>query len=1142
MTSEGQYAGRQPAEATSGGAEPPDDVFPPDADGPRTPGRASVPPPAGHTPPPADDFPTSYAPPPHATPNGGSPFVVPAVPPFGQSPDVPFGPSFPAADRYGSPAAEPSAGFPPAPPSNGAAHARPAGPAGGFPQADAGSFPQADAGRAGASAFPVQTGPAQPGGASAAGSARVPQGSARVPQADHGPLPRRGGPGGPLPGSGDPRADSAFPGGAFAGGQHPRPGGGFAGQEPASGGRDTGGSPSSREPLPRRSSATDLFGGARAAASDAAQAPQSAWAPPAAANVAPEDDPFEPHPYRSGTASGSSPSDFDGFAPGSPTRGRTGRDHEAVDPQPSAPVAPSRASGTSPFDSSASPSAAGGPFGPPASPSDAGSAASRPSAPSGESGPVHEARFAPGLGDSRPAAPDARVREQASSGRPPGISAFGDQRIRVPGATLTGLPDAPSPVRGGSPDVESPVPSASSPSPSASASSVGGGLPRRAPADNVGDADSGRRLPAGDLPVRSNRSPLAQEPSFGDGGSFASGDPQGRAEVPTAFNDSPATPPSSSAHEHAGRVPADSDDEFPFGRGTSSDSPARPALTSPDSPAQPPYGGNPSVPVFGRASASGSGASSSFPRPVSTDSGGSPFAGQSGGSGSASGGFAQRAPGASLAATGAPAATEPRGGAVPQPRDPADPAALAAAPATSAADLTAPGGPAGFGAPAVPGGPAAPEAPAASGPAGPAGPATSAAAPAKGTARPVSASASVPTASRVAPADGDELTPAPAVAPQARVYGRPIRSDDGQPPAPVPSFARPPGAPGNAAPFGRPEGGRHDDDQPGESRREPGRPDSGAAGGRMPHHSGSHPADQLGGPSQDMPPLGPKTLPPGGNRGTARATASARVAPPPPPSGPAQDDRSGPPYNEFTTDVARRGRGNSSARPAPADNYGENTTDMAGRGSGSDRPYVPAPALPSLHARPPLVDGFPPPDSADPTRQSGVSPDRRLSSSSPGQASPSGAGPANRATVTPPGPDQTASWPGPAEEGTQAGQGRFDAFKPDTATAAKPETPHVRMLPTLIGVILVAALVVGAAMGLVWLISRGSDSGFSANAGDCVKRSGENAVKAHCGDSGTFVIVSNVDTKEQCPDPGQPYVLNPTDGGKTQVLCLKPSR
>jgi hypothetical protein len=55
-----------------------------------------------------------------------------------------------------------------------------------------------------------------------------------------------------------------------------------------------------------------------------------------------------------------------------------------------------------------------------------------------------------------------------------------------------------------------------------------------------------------------------------------------------------------------------------------------------------------------------------------------------------------------------------------------------------------------------------------------------------------------------------------------------------------------------------------------------------------------------------------------------------------------------------------------------------------------------------------------------------------------------------------------------------------------------------------------------------------------------VKREGTEAVTAKCGDPGTFEVTSIVDTKEQCSDPGQPYVLNPTADNKTKVLCLKP--
>jgi collagen type III alpha len=382
-------------------------------------------------------------------------------------------------------------------------------------------------------------------------------------------------------------------------------------------------------------------------------------------------------------------------------------------------------------------------------------------------------------------------------------------------------------------------------------------------------------------------------------------------------------------------------------------------------------------------------------------------------------GYAQRVPGASFAASGMPAAVEPRNSAGPQPRDAAE-------------------------------------------------------RPAVGSARAVSASASVPVASRVAPSQGDQIPPPPA-APQARVYGRatqPTDTDDG-----------------------------------GERGAAP----------AAPYHS--HPEPDQHGPGGGGATAAPQ--PPG--RVSGRASASARVSPPgSQPAAPGQ----GAPYTEPTPDVAGRGRANVPGKPASPGPYSELTTDISHRGQATEQPYVPAPALPSMHARPPLDNGFPPPPDAEKIER----PDRpRMGGVFPG--------PASRATVTPPGPNETTSWPaGPAD----AEQGRFDQFKPDAT--AKPETPHVRMLPVLLGVIIGAALLVGLAIGIVWLISRGSDSGgISVSAGDCVKRSGNEAVKAACGDPGAFQVVSIADTKEQCADPGQPYVVNPTNDGKTQVLCLKPS-
>jgi hypothetical protein len=188
-----------------------------------------------------------------------------------------------------------------------------------------------------------------------------------------------------------------------------------------------------------------------------------------------------------------------------------------------------------------------------------------------------------------------------------------------------------------------------------------------------------------------------------------------------------------------------------------------------------------------------------------------------------------------------------------------------------------------------------------------------------------------------------------------------------------------------------------------------------------------------------------------------------------------------------------------------------------------------------MHASPPRVDGFPPP-SQQPAPP-GIEGERpRMGGVFPG--------PATRATVTPPpGPDETASWPNRGDQ-PEADQGRFDQFKPDAdATApvkSEPAAPHVRMIPVILGVIIGAGLLVGLAFGLVYLISGDSDHSFSVSAGECVKQDGEEAVKVPCTDAGAFEVVSIADTKEQCADPGQPYVINPTSDGRSQVLCLKP--
>nr|BFE66816.1 hypothetical protein GCM10020092_001170 [Actinoplanes digitatis] len=166
---------------------------------------------------------------------------------------------------------------------------------------------------------------------------------------------------------------------------------------------------------------------------------------------------------------------------------------------------------------------------------------------------------------------------------------------------------------------------------------------------------------------------------------------------------------------------------------------------------------------------------------------------------------------------------------------------------------------------------------------------------------------------------------------------------------------------------------------------------------------------------------------------------------------------------------------------------------MAGRNQPPGQPYVPAPALPTMHAAPPLENGFPPAPAPDSTQPFGERP--RMGGVFPG--------PASRATVAPPDPEQTANWPSRPAPG-EADQGRFDSFRPDApepapAEAAKPETPHVRMLPVILGVILGAGLLVGLTLGITWLIARGSHDGDTGGSGFSVKARRLRQARGHRG-------------------------------------------
>ncbi len=1004
--------------------------------------------------------------------------------------------------------------------------------------------------------------------------------------------------------------------------------------------------------LPQRSSAAAQGTAGSFAARESAWAPQPSAQPAGAAEGNPFARPVEQHPYRSG-AGGQLPQRSPGIA-GGPLDGPVGEfngftpTRQPVESTPGAgPDMPRRPGGPfdrqSPAPADRPPFGAPGdqsPFGPPDGPVPFGAG----------SGPAERSPFAPREPGGSPAGESfgsARTDDDQRAGdRPPGLSAFGDQRVRVPGATLTGLPDGPPagsdsgafPARGGDESGRLPARNSDESGRLPARGHDSGHLPGRGDDSSRGGSESGG-FPTrggsgnGSFPVRGARNgdnvarDDAESGAFSgrsaiENGTFASRtDPddalfanRGNADGGARGDAFPArdgafsarlaaengSPPSRGGAFPPGGDPSRDDvdsegfpggdrpDSNPFRDGSfrredpdggfaglrsaadgdGDRGPGRPVPGQPDDlPARHGFGNRPDE--DGRQPSGGPGGHGYAQRipGASFASAGPPDGGRPDGSAS---GYAQRVPGASFGSAGSPVAAEPRSAAaVPQPRDPAERPESGEPPAAAVRP-----------------------------------------APARGSARPVSASASVPVASRLTPPSDEEVPPPPPASAQSRVYGRPVPpADEDASPSPYQGEEQPVSGAFGAAPAVGPRGAAPTSGSYGQSPENPyarpadgaygqpsaspftpqsdgtyGRPPEGLFGARPSSEAspfgdsadGSQddpfgrrtPNDERAGfgtaPSSGTPDAAPTSgafgaaptsgafgaAPTSGDGQPGRASASARVTPPPPgqpfaPASPATGQSPEPgnaaQFTEFTTDIAGRGRpgsvpGNPAARTTPPDQYSENTTDVSGRGHGSEQPYVPAPALPSMHATPPLENGFPAADAPDATQPFGERP--RMGGVFPG--------PASRATVTPPGPDQTASWPHRPE--AEADQSRFDSFKADApeklpTDVAKPETPHVRMLPVILGVILGACLIVGLTLGVTWLIARGSHdggSGFAVRTGDCVKRNGDEAVTAKCGDAGSFEVTAIVDTKEQCPDRNQPYVVNPTDTGRSQVLCLKP--
>lgn len=417
-------------------------------------------------------------------------------------------------------------------------------------------------------------------------------------------------------------------------------------------------------------------------------------------------------------------------------------------------------------------------------------------------------------------------------------------------------------------------------------------------------------------------------------------------------------------------------------------------------------------------------------------------------------------------------------------------------------------------------------------------------------ARAVSASAVVPTSSRVAPPAEPEPLPARPSATQPRIYGRPVRDGSApgggvllpEPATPAtphpPAYASTPepnSQPTSVAPPARP----FEPDPP----ARPFEPDPPARPFPLDPPAGRFGLDPQGRPfDASTPPLkpparpfDPSTPPPDPQARPFDASARTPVGPgarpfspsaPPYRPDPRAADPTAPPYGERTQDIAHR-------MSAGADH--DRPTD----GAPVADPVVPAPALSSF-----LPPGLPVERDLRNGRTFGP-PGRRDSAidGAPGNGAVPGE-PTAYGTPTVPPP---AAFPGePAGRRDLPGEdrtGRLDAFKPEAEPAPQPEpTPHVRSGWVLLAVLAGAVLLVALPLFLVWLAADGSDDTFDVQPGACVKQIGTSAARADCTDPDAFTVVSKVDSQERCTDLTQPFIRVPVGDSRFEVLCLKKAR
>lgn len=354
----------------------------------------------------------------------------------------------------------------------------------------------------------------------------------------------------------------------------------------------------------------------------------------------------------------------------------------------------------------------------------------------------------------------------------------------------------------------------------------------------------------------------------------------------------------------------------------------------------------------------------------------------------------------------------------------------------------------------------------------------------------VSASASVPLASRVMPPTDRAIRPSTLPSPQPRVYGRPtplqpdaeeaagyesaqveqaqVESAQYEPaqseqrrPADVPA-QRGPATYGTPVTYGRTT-------QP-DDAQEYGQPDRSATPDGVPAPPVSPDTRAFSGPAAS--PFGDLV---GANRDDTRQPAG------PPPFRPDRDD-------------TRQPAGPPPFGPRPAD-------------------------------RPPVGSQF---GALAGERRPVTGPDQTAIGSALSPAGPTG-----------PGRPAGQPWSPNAESAPE----RFSNVTPEPKQETKDEapTPQVRNVWVLAAVLAVAVLLLVIPLGAVWLFSASDKApAFNPAVGECVKQAGANAEKATCGDPGSFKVTAKAPSPDQCSDPKQPHIVVSVDG-KEQVLCLQPA-